>query len=606
MRKMPVVLAVWFAAASVAAAGDVWTHRGRDASRNSAVEATAPSIAVPRFVATAGNIELVGQSAPVVADHKIFVCGRRTTIVNRTQTVVTDMLVAFSEIDGQLLWAEPVGVAQWDSFSPPTVDLERGHVLMASGTTVTALDMNTGALVWQTTLGTRPVVNGSICVSGSMAYVIDYTGAATGAKLHALNLDPNHPTLAPGAVAWRQSIRMGSGNEVTVVPSPSPMLIATDAGGYLRQFSPAGSAGWIFGVPGAGGFWPPPPFGAFFGGAAVVDGCIYAATYEFYGYEDSGLLHCVDAATGQTLWAEPAERTDTIPVVTESMVLLSAGINGYGSRPKVEAFDRATGHKLWEWTGGGGWSVQPVLVGHTLYVGVLPVDDDYAPCTELVALDITRTPDDPDFVIESFLGAGSSPAFANGNLYTIGADGLFAFGPEIILAGAPSVAVTLEDGLDWVYQNTPSLMAKGGHRVTLTVTVTDLNGNQGVTVAVAKRPGSGVGEVTVADGATPLEKILFGSDRSLGRDGPLVLDVTVTGDVAGSTTISVPFYCRKLGDIDGNGGAEPTDMALLVNTLNGRRPPDIHQKAVDLDCNGGAEPTDMALLVNVLNGIPIP
>jgi len=139
----------------------------------------------------------------------------------------------------------------------------------------------------------------------------------------------------------------------------------------------------------------------------------------------------------------------------------------------------------------------------------------------------------------------------------------------------------------------------------LTVTVTDLNGNQGVTVTAAKRPGSGTGEVTVADGATPLEKILFGSDRSLGLHGSLVVDVTVTGDVAGSTTIGVPFTCRKLGDIDGNGGAEPTDMALLVNTLNGRQPADIHDKAVDLDCNGGAEPTDMALLVNILNGMPV-
>ncbi|NLX57531.1 MAG: PQQ-like beta-propeller repeat protein [Phycisphaerae bacterium] len=603
-KTMSAVLVVCLAVASLASAGDVWTHRGRDASRNSAVEAAPPSIAVPRFVATAGDIELVGQSAPVVADHKVFVCGRRTTIVNRTQTVVTDMLVAFSEIDGHLLWAEPVGVAQWDSFSPPTVDVARGHVLMASGMTVTALDMDTGALAWQTTLGTRPVVNSSICVCGSMAYVTDYTGAATGAKLHALNLDPNHPTLAEGAVAWRQSIHMGGGNEVTVAPS-SPMLIATDAGGYLRQFSPGGSAGWILEVPGAGGFWPPPTYGAFFGGAAVVDGCIYAATYEFYGYEDSGQLYCVDAGTGETLWAEPAERTDTIPIVTGSLVLLSAGIDGYGSRPKVEAFDRATGRKLWEWTGGGGWSVQPVLVGDILYVGVLPVDDEYAPCTELVALDITRTPDDPGFVIESFPGAGSSPAFANGNLYTIGENGLCAFGPEIILAGAPSVVVTVEDGLDWVYQNTPGIMARGGHRVTLTVTVTDLNGNQGVTVTAAKRPGSGTGEVTVADGATPLEKILFGSDRSLGLHGSLVVDVTVTGDVAGSTTIGVPFTCRKLGDIDGNGGAEPTDMALLVNTLNGRQPADIHNKAVDLDCNGGAEPTDMALLVNILNGMPV-
>jgi len=62
---------------------------------------------------------------------------------------------------------------------------------------------------------------------------------------------------------------------------------------------------------------------------------------------------------------------------------------------------------------------------------------------------------------------------------------------------------------------------------------------------------------------------------------------------------------RKLGDIDGNGGAEPGDMSLLVNRLNGMDTSGLPACAFDLDTNGGAEPGDMSLLVNILNGMPV-
>ncbi|HOI56341.1 MAG TPA: hypothetical protein PLP01_13920, partial [Phycisphaerae bacterium] len=114
------------------------------------------------------------------------------------------------------------------------------------------------------------------------------------------------------------------------------------------------------------------------------------------------------------------------------------------------------------------------------------------------------------------------------------------------------------------------------------------------------------GEVDVLPGSTELEKLIYGSDRSLAAFGGLTLSVVATGDVAGSAEVLVPFTCRKLGDIDGNGGAEPTDMSALVNRLNGMDTTGFHAHAFDLDTNGGAEPGDMALLVNILNGMPVP
>jgi len=172
--------------------------------------------------------------------------------------------------------------------------------------------------------------------------------------------------------------------------------------------------------------------------------------------------------------------------------------------------------------------------------------------------------------------------------------------------GPPDVSVATEDGLDWVYENIPASLERGGHRVGLTVTVNDLNGNDSVSVALQKKAGSGPGEVVFQDGATDLEKLILGSDRNKAAPtaGALVIEVICTGNKAAEPTVlEVPFTCRLLGDLDGNGGAEPTDMSLLINKLNGTDTSGFHAYAFDLDKNGGAEPTDLSILINILNGV---
>ena len=187
-------------------------------------------------------------------------------------------------------------------------------------------------------------------------------------------------------------------------------------------------------------------------------------------------------------------------------------------------------------------------------------------------------------------------------------------GQQVVLHLNPPQPVTFEvataNDLDWVYQNTPGTLANGGHRLPLTVTVTDLGDNTRATVAVAKLPASGPGEVTIEDdpGGDPMVKHILGGLRSDGiaGTGQLVLEVTVSGDVTGAQTAVLPFTARRLGDVDGNGGAEPGDVSALILALNGTPVAGVTAEAVDLDANGGAEPGDVSILINVLNGLPIP
>lgn len=116
------------------------------------------------------------------------------------------------------------------------------------------------------------------------------------------------------------------------------------------------------------------------------------------------------------------------------------------------------------------------------------------------------------------------------------------------------------------------------------------------------------GVVSIIEGDSDMHKYVLGGARTDGvtNVGEVTIQVLVEGDVAGESLLSMVFTCRALGDIDGNGGAEPTDLSALINALNGMPPAGIHPYAFDLDKNGGAEPGDVSLLMNILNGMPIP
>jgi hypothetical protein len=153
-------------------------------------------------------------------------------------------------------------------------------------------------------------------------------------------------------------------------------------------------------------------------------------------------------------------------------------------------------------------------------------------------------------------------------------------------------------------------IAASDHRIGVTATVTDLAGNGSASLTVSKVPDSGPGEIFVEDDPeeNPLVKYVYGGMRTDGvaGTGTLLLQATVTGNLAGQTSQEISFRCRRLGDIDGNGGVEPGDLSLLINQLNGQPLPAGYEGWMfDLDTNGGAEMTDMAILINILNGMPV-
>jgi len=172
---------------------------------------------------------------------------------------------------------------------------------------------------------------------------------------------------------------------------------------------------------------------------------------------------------------------------------------------------------------------------------------------------------------------------------------------EAIMAAATPLTVTAATDVGWVYENAP-LTTLNRHDAVLVVSVTGDPFNTAYAVTVEQTGGSG--RVVVEPTEDPMVWIVRGGTAESAAAGNVVLTIAVCGlDAGGQGQTTCSLTVRRLGDVDNNGGIEPTDLSILVNYLNGQQPPGYDPRAFDLDGNGGAEPTDEAILIDRLNGI---
>jgi len=413
---------IFLAAITGWSAADVhWEQYGRTCLHNPVVDGeAAPNLVQPRWTVSP-DFELTAASAPVVFDGAVYVYGLAWDFS-------TSYLAACDVADGELKWQEPVDASVQDSWSTPAIDPASRSVLIGSGRKVFCLDADTGARRWVTDLDSD-IVNSSITIAGGRAFLSDSTsiaGAYGGSpgKLFALNLGAS-PEHQPGDVLWTAPLGSSSGCTPAYDPE-TDLVIVGDCSGTIRAcHASTGEQAWEYTVPQASD-WKYTPGGTFWGAVSISGGYAYACTYCFYGGEDNSYLYKLNAATGELVWRTPSERSNSVPIVTGDIVLVSGGLEGYGV-PKLEAFDNNTGAKLWEYTGVGGRDNTPVVVGTTCYIGDSPGLGGFY-YEALVALDLALTPLDTGFVIDSYAGAGGSPAYANGSVYSVGDGGLCAFG----------------------------------------------------------------------------------------------------------------------------------------------------------------------------------
>jgi len=436
-----------------------WPQYGGD-GRQSSAAVGAPALLHTTWAATTDlhgeQLIFEGPSAPAVFDGRVY--GYAKQLTNGIFTA--SKLVAIDAVCGDVVFETPLARGQFDSWSTPAVDVMHRTVIIGSGANLYAIDADDGSIVWETSL-LRTVVNASALIVGPnnqrRIFITDFDGFGQSASLYCVNasaFDAVENPFQPGEIIWTESIGGASGATPAFTDDGLVVLAGINApidapgitNGHISAYHPAAPAGsrlaWRFqlssiGVANEG----------FFGGVTINDGFVYAASYDINGSGNNSNLIKLDATDGSLAWSVACERTNAIPIVGDNgRVYISAGLDGFGSTPKVQAFDDlgASAGLAWDTAvdsgftlSVGGWTHQPVLSGDRLYVGTIPGGFPFfGAYTNLSIIDVTLSPSDPDFVIASASGFGSSPAVCNGRLYSIGQTGMFEIGVPGDLCGA--------------------------------------------------------------------------------------------------------------------------------------------------------------------------
>lgn len=422
--------ALLFAAAP--AIGADWTHFCGDARRTStATTATLRLDHIAWQFLPADDEQFVPSATPIVADGRVYLSVR----VSPDDFDPFHRIIAVDEITGESLWWADLPADELDSWSSPAFDERNDTIIMPTDRTLTAIDAESGDIRWNCDLH-NAVVNASPAISTDLVeggtptnrvFISDYRPFGNG-RLYAINVDPFHGAnnpYEPGEIAWEVRISKLSGNSpayadgVVFVTSNSGRVYAFDASsGEMKWESQTATNG-------------------IFGGAAIIDGALFAATYDFYGSGNNSELLKIDACTGEFIWTVPCHRTAATPIAgIDGRIYLSCGIDGFSSAPRVQAFADHGDHAeaLWDTyadsDGGlivGGWSYQPTRVDGFLFAGVPGEDSLVDPYVRLSVLDLGKNPSDTGFVFASADGVGGAPAISRGRIYSVGVDGLMKF-----------------------------------------------------------------------------------------------------------------------------------------------------------------------------------
>ncbi|MDQ4142714.1 MAG: PQQ-binding-like beta-propeller repeat protein, partial [Actinomycetota bacterium] len=232
---------------------------------------------------------------------------------------------------GERLWAKPFG----QQLASPSVAHRK--VFIASGNVVRALRPRNGSAAWKTRLDATRLSD--VAVADGHVFIVTAREGA-GDRLVALDADT-------GAVVWTRKVAYGSTayNGESVVTADG--IVVTSRGYKLTVLDTSdGSTVWTSEVT------------CCLHRPAVAHRVIYTTTWTA---DDEGILHAVDATTGEVLWSTSGTGySDGVSVANGVVYQASFGLN---------AFDAATGESLFDLDIGFTWEA-PLVVDGTVYLAV--------------------------------------------------------------------------------------------------------------------------------------------------------------------------------------------------------------------------------------------
>lgn len=468
----------------------VWAFTGGASYHSSLTRRPFPEISAPRwtrFYDDAGNyIRWVWEASAVVTPDLVLALGY---VSAPAQPPNRPKVFAFQRDDGSQAWQADLPSISLGQFfqgsqSSLCLDVLNRDVLAVIGKKVVCLELCHGEERWVRELP-RNIVNATPVVTDDLGerdrlFITDYDAANGDASLYCINVDEYCATnpFQPGDIVWTAPINGGSGN----TPAYLPRRLGGQGRVYVASAGHYGLApGTVYAFPAEGDTTPDPlwstdnvlPHG-FFGGVTVVPTGLsggtelLVASYAFSGGIYSADMIRIDARTGAVLGAALVNRSSSMPVVIPGgQILTTGGLEGinpgdtdtvpslclYSTSLMDPPASPTTGSLVWnsaidtwidldfdgvmdpgEYLNIGGYTHQPLVSlwkgRPSIAVGSFAPGFSPSAAPSLWVLDLQLNPVHPSFVKDTVTGAGGSPSLAGPNLYSIGSEGLCAFGPE--------------------------------------------------------------------------------------------------------------------------------------------------------------------------------
>ena len=391
------------------------------------------------------GLKFQGGTPPVVSGGTVYSYALTDAVWDyETWTLVTPpqaYMVALSATSGAVKWvsARLQDEGGYGSHNGASVDPATGDVYAASWNSLYRISGADGSIVWQHTTpgdyGANAVVNGAPALGNNKAYWMTQGG---GGHLVGVNMNAGI-----GGAVVSASVNVAMPTDVNGSSFGTPVAFKIGGTNYVgmnygRAYgSPMGGGVMVVDADSGAVLWSKwqaeLPSGAtadekaaycFTGSMSYRDGVLYARSYDDQmGHTNNGTLWALDAATGGVVWqtvdqdADPEVFDNVVnghgaPIASGGVVVVGGGTAYYGGAgQKVQAFSAASGERLWEVAGIGGWGNQIALAGQWVYAGSEDLN--------LLSVLDAQT----GRVVTQYSGAGSSPAIAGGLVYTVDADG---------------------------------------------------------------------------------------------------------------------------------------------------------------------------------------
>ena len=215
----------------------------------------------------------------------------------------------------------------------------------------------------------------------------------------------------------------------------------TDGKVYFTSL-PYGSGGYVYCVDSNTGaeIWSTHTTFEACGSPAISNGIVFVTNYNFYG---DGGIYALNATDGSILWNKTIQRTSSTPAVAYGNVYVCGGCKGF-SDLQTYCFNATTGELMWNTTasedGIGTWTCSVAVADGKVFVGKSGAYFGYAGTYALDAF--------TGNVIWSYPEGGSSPAVADGMVFTIGGGKVYAFN-EVFRKGDINrdSSITVEDAV---------------------------------------------------------------------------------------------------------------------------------------------------------------